>query len=354
MKLLVLSRYAKLGASSRYRMYQYLPFLRSQGYEVTVAPLLSDRYVANMYSGKRAPVVDVIQSYVRRVFALLQSNRFDLIWLQREALPWIPESLESLLLKPGVSYVVDYDDAYFHRYDLNSSAMIRWTLGKKIDKIMRRASLVIAGNEYIADRARRSEASRVEIVPTVVDLARYPLVPLPESGTFTIGWIGSPVTSHYLSTIRLALKEVCRNGSSRLTLIGAGFLNLADIPVERKAWSELTEVQELQEFDVGIMPLLDTPWEQGKCGFKLIQYMACARPAIGSPVGANKEIISHGIDGFHASTIDEWIQALQILRSDKNLRENMGKMGRSKVERKYNVDVAAPRLEKMLREAARG
>ncbi len=264
MRLLVLSRYTHLGASSRYRMYQYIPFLRSHGYDITVVPLLNDLYVANMYSGKSIPVVDVIRSYVQRLFVLLRSNRFHLIWLQREALPWIPDLLESLLFKSGVPYVVDYDDASFHRYDLNTLSIVRWTLGKKVDRIMRRASLVIAGNDYIADRARRSGASRIEIVPTVVDLTRYPFVPASDNGTFTIGWIGSPTTSHYLSTVSSALKEVCNNASCRLRLIGAGFLNLGDITTERRAWSEMTEVQELLEFDVGIMPLPDTPWERGK------------------------------------------------------------------------------------------
>ncbi len=262
MKILLLSRYDHLGASSRYRSYQYLPYLREQGFDITVAPLLDSVYIQRLYSGRRASLFNVVRSYARRVFQLFQSNRYDLICLEKEAFPWIPAWLESLLFRCGVPYVVDYDDAVFHRYDQHASSFVRWLLGKKIDYVMRSAELVVAGNAYLARRAADAGARRVEILPTVVDLSRYPLVSPPENPVFTIGWIGSPVTSRYLKEVQPALKEVCGDGAARVVAIGAATLDLAEVPLEVKPWTEATEVQGLQQFDVGIMPLPDSPWQK--------------------------------------------------------------------------------------------
>lgn len=353
MRILLLSRYTNAGASSRYRSYQYLPYLRDHGFEVTIAPLLRDLYIERLYARKSIPIFDVIRSYARRVALLLHSQRYDLIWLEYEAFPWTPYWIESLLFKTNVPYMVDYDDAVFHRYDQHTSNGVRWVLGKKIDRVMRGATLVTVGNEYLAKRACDAKALRVEIVPTVVDLNRYPLMPLPKNQNFTIGWIGSPITSHYLKGIEGALRTICQDGTARMVIVGETLFELDGVPVEMRTWSVETEVQEVFKFDVGIMPLVDSPWERGKCGHKLIQYMACGRPVVASPVGVNQKIVEHGVNGFLASDTNEWIKALTILRDNPALREEMGKAGRKKVETQYCTNVTAPRLASLLNEVMR-
>jgi glycosyltransferase involved in cell wall biosynthesis len=282
----------------------------------------------------------------------LKSQKYDLIWLEKEALPWLPAWLELLLLRGRTPYVVDYDDAVFHRYDQHSASVVRWLLGQKIDRVMRNARLVIAGNDYLANRATQAGAKWVEILPTVVDLDRYPLSKAPQNEVFTIGWIGTPLKFfNYIKELAPVLKEICRDGGAKVVAIGAKETNIEDIPLEIKPWSEATEVKEMQQFDVGIMPLTDTPFERGKCGFKLIQYMASSRPVIGSPVGVNAEIIEQGINGFHASSQAEWLQAFQKLKNDRYLRESMGLAGRKLVEDKYNIKITAPRLLQLLQAA---
>lgn len=351
MKILLLCRYGYLGASSRYRFYQYLPYLREQGFEITVSPLLDNVYIQRRYSGQRTSLQKMVLTYVQRICSLLQCARYDLIWLEKEALPWIPSWLESLLYKSRVPYLVDYDDAIFHQYDQHPSSLVRSLVGKKIDQVMHKAAMVIVGNDYLGDRARQAGATKVEILPTVIDLERYPLVSQSENKVFTIGWIGSPLTCGYLREIHPALKEVCRDGTARVVAIGAGGLELEGVPLEIKPWCEATEVQEIQQFDVGIMPLSDSPWEWGKCGLKLIQYMACACPAIGSPIGVNQKIIDKGINGFQASRLEEWVEALQTLKNDRILRQCMGKAGRVKIEQQYCLQALAPKLAQLLREA---
>lgn len=139
---------------------------------------------------------------------------------------------------------------------------------------------------------------------------------------------------------------------ARLRLIGAGKVELPGVPVEYCTWNEATEVALLRTLDVGIMPLVDSPWERGKCGLKLIQYMACGLPVVASPVGVNAQIVRHGENGFLASTPQEWEAALAHLLMCPSLRQRMGASGRALVENQYTVQVQAPRLAKLLRSLA--
>jgi glycosyltransferase involved in cell wall biosynthesis len=346
-RILLLSRYGRLGASSRIRAYQYLPYLSNSGIEVTPAPLLGDRYVADLYTGKRSSLLSILGAYCKRLSTLLKSSRFDLLWIEYELFPWLPDLAEMLLARLGVQLVVEYDDAVFHRYQLHPRALIRTILGNKIDSIMRRAAIVIVGSEYLAERARQAGAKRVEYVPTAVDLDHYPVSVESRNSLYTIGWIGTPVTARYLNLVCPALTEVCIDGDARVTLVGAGHVDLHGVPVLIRPWSEATEAAEIGGFDVGIMPLPDEPWERGKCAYKLIQYMACGRPVVASPVGANTRLVEHGVTGFRAETISDWVRALGALR-DSELRSRMGVAGRAKVEQEYCVQVTAPRLAHLL------
>ena len=349
MKILVLTRYDRLGASSRIRYFQYFPYLETQGIDVTVSFFLDNEYLKRFFAGGRRNFAAIMAAYGRRLRSLLKARSFDLLWIEKEVLPWLPAWAEWWLVHQDIPYVVDYDDALFHRYDQHVSPVVRTLLSRKIDAVMRRADLVIVGNDYLAAHAHQAGAHRVKYLPSVVDLARYKAAPQPLNQTFTIGWIGSPVTAKYLGLVRDALAAVCGDGGTRVVLIGSGETRLEGVSVEVRPWSEDTEVAELQDVDVGIMPLPDQPWERGKSGYKLIQYMACARPVVASPVGMNRQIVENGVNGFLAMSIEEWTRALRTLRDDSNLRARMGRVGRRKIEREYCLQITAPKLCSLLR-----
>jgi glycosyltransferase involved in cell wall biosynthesis len=356
LKVLYLARYGRLGASSRIRGYQYLPYLRDAGLDVTISPLLQDAYLKTLYTGAQPAWSDVFAAYARRVLALGRRRHFDVIWVEYEAFPWLPAALETAALAGSTPYLVDYDDAIFHRYDQHSNRWVRRWLGGKIDTIMKGAATVVCGNEYLAARAHLVGSRRVEILPTVVDLLRYPRCAQPRwiraGDVPVIGWIGSPATAHYLQQVRGPLAAVCQGGKARVRLVGARDPQWTDIPYEVLPWSEDTEVAMLKEIDIGIMPLPDSPWEQGKCGYKLIQYMACGLPVVASPVGVNRHIVTHGVNGFVADTSEQWEAALILLSRDGYFRRRMGAAGRALVESNYCVQVTAPRLVNIIFKAA--
>ena len=345
MRILLLARYSRRGASSRIRCYQYLDFLQNAGIEVTEAPLLDDRYLERLYAGHPPRLTSLVAAYWRRIAALRRRRRFDLIWTQYELLPWLPDVVEAGLAGSATPIVVDYDDAQFHRYDQHANPIVRRILGRKLDRVMRRAAVVVVGNRYLAERAVAAGARDVRVLPSAVDLARYGQVEVPSRrDVFTIGWIGSPTTAPYLRAVSGALQEVADRIPTRIVLVGAGPVALPGLRVELRPWSEATEVAELRTFDVGIMPLTDGTWERGKCGFKLIQYMAVGRPVVASPVGFNTELVQPGQTGLLAASRDEWREALLSLAASPGAATCMGLAGRTLVEAEYSTQAVAPRL----------
>lgn len=355
MKVLALTRYQQLGASSRMRFYQHLPTLAAVGIEVQVAPLFSDDYVRGIQQNRRN-LLDVAGAYAQRMRVLRGNVQHDLLWIEKELLPWLPAWLESAMLSGDVPYVLDYDDAVFHYYDQHRSAVVRGMLGEKHRKLMRRAALVVAGNDYLASYARDAGAARVEIVPTAVDLQRYSQGRLRSTPNLTeipcVGWIGQRATADFLRSLAPLFEQLRREGKGRFTAIGIDAQQLG-LPMASVPWRDDTEVASLQTLDVGIMPLLDGPFERGKCGYKLIQYMACGLPVVASSVGVNRQIVEHGVNGFLAETPAQWAEALQTLLADTALRERMGQAGRRKVESQYCIQVTGPKLASLLMAAAK-
>jgi len=220
MKILILPRYEPLAASSRYRFYQYIPYLNAQGWEITVKPLLSENYIKYLYDKSPLPIRDIIRGYFNRIIQLLNKKNYDLIWLQQELFPWIPSVLENLLVRGNIKIVADYDDAFFHRYDQSKNWYIKNLLKNKIDSVMKYADMVLAGNNYLFERAKLSNEN-VKLFPTVVDINKFKNPNPIKNDFFTIGWIGSPGTAKYLKIIEDALEEVSLDKDIRISLIGA-------------------------------------------------------------------------------------------------------------------------------------
>ena len=353
MNILLLSRYTRLGASSRLRTMQYLPLMAKECIQLQVAPFFDDNYLEALYSRNGARR-SVMKYMLQRIRHMRTHPAPDLIWLEKEALPWIPWLIERALLPHGVPIVSDYDDAIFHRYDKHQRLAVRVVLGRKIARVMAASDLVIVGNKYLADHACNSGAKRVETIPTVVDVDSYDIYPAQKrSDTTRVGWIGTPHTWKELAhPIHTALEPLLKQNQAVFRAVGASTQTETIGSLEILPWTEDTEVSLIHSMDVGVMPMPETPWTRGKCGYKLIQYMACGLPVVASPVGVNCEIVEHGVNGFLAETDEEWRLAVKTLLSDADLRRRMGTAGRKKVEENYSLQVWGPRLAQMLRRVA--
>jgi glycosyltransferase involved in cell wall biosynthesis len=275
------------------------------------------------------------------------------IWVEKEFLPWLPGLFERIPGLLRVPYLVDYDDATFHTYDLHANYLVRLFLGRKIATVIRHAAVVVVGNAYLAKYARAAGANNVVEIPTVVDVDQFIPASAPRSGTvFRIGWIGTPSTAPYLNEVAEPLRKFARKWPAQLVTVGAPTAPLSGVPLEMHPWEEAREVEAIQSFDVGIMPMPDNRWTRGKCGYKLIQYMACGLATVAAPIGANVSIVDDGGTGFLAKTGEDWIRCLEILYKDVDLRADFGRAGRAKVIQRYSLEVAVPVLADALRQAA--
>jgi len=343
MRVLCLPKYDRMGSSSRLRFFQYFDSLQARGVLLNVKPLLSNLYINKLYAGKKSGLI-VVKGYFSRVMLLFKFKHYDIVWLEKEILPWIPAWFELFLIPKTTKLVVDYDDAIFHQYDQHKSSLIRWLLGQKISSVMRRANVVVCGNEYLAIYARKAGAKCVVIIPTVVDTERYFVGDKSENMQIYIGWIGAPSTAHFLKLIEKSLKKIVVCREVKIVAVGANEKQLAGLPIKSVVWTEKGEVEEIQKFDIGIMPLIDRAFERGKCGYKLIQCMACGIPVVASPVGVNSVIVREGVEGYLASSDEEWVSVLLKLIDSAELRKRMGESCRKKVVDNYSLDTAKIKL----------
>lgn len=325
---------------------QYVPALEAAGFQVEVAPFFDDRYLRRLYAGQRN-YLEMVRYFFRRFQVMCSKSPPDMLWVEYEILPWMPWIIEQRLFPADVPVISDYDDAVFHRYDLHRLGPVRWLLGDKIDRFMARSDLVMAGNPYLAERAWQAGARHVEVVPTVVDAAEYKLYQRTEEeeDVLRVGWIGTPQSWNALARpIYEVLSGPLEQSGAIFRAVGAELERARQGRLEIVPWTEEHEVSLIRSMDIGLMPMPDSPWTRGKCGYKLLQYMACGLPVVASPVGVNSQIVEHGVNGFLAESEQDWRQAVLTLLSDAGLRKRMGAAGRARVEKHYSLQVWAPRL----------
>ncbi|WP_075292055.1 glycosyltransferase family 4 protein [Pararhizobium arenae] len=342
------------GPSSRFRVYQFLPYLQAHGIEATVSPLLSSSLAPIVYDkGKTAQKI-LLTGYglLRRLYDVLRSTRYDVVYVLREAFPFGPPLLERLMAAGASRMIFDYDDAIYVSSTAYTNPLDRFRDFSKTEKLIRMADHIVAGSHHLARYAARHKpiVSCISILPTVVDTRDFRPPGQRHGDDFTIGWIGTPRGTAYLRSIREAIITVSRKlPKARFVFVGAEPFDCGGVPVEFRKWTLEREIADIQSFDVGIMPLFDDEEARGKCGFKLIAYMSAGLPVVCSPVGANKDIVSEGVNGYFADTPEAWAKALIRLGENPLLRHQFAEQGRRHVEENFSLDVVAPRLLSILR-----
>ncbi|RYY71920.1 MAG: glycosyltransferase [Chitinophagaceae bacterium] len=329
--------------SQRFRIEQFFPLLDKENIQYTTAPFI-DAATWEILYGKGSQlkkVKGILGGYLRRLkLILFETGKYDVFVIHREAAPLGPPIFEWILAKIlKKKYIFDYDDAiWMPKISSANRFAIYLRCFWKTKFLCRWAYINTPGNHFLEDYAKRSGAKKTILLPTVVDAeVRYrPATHKKPNEVLKIGWTGSHSTLEYLETIKNVLLELKKTHDFKLYVI-------ADVPPSKELehefipWNATSEIEQLKLFDIGIMPLLKESFGEGKCGFKLIQYMAVGIPGIASYTRANAHIVDHAVNGYICNTDEEWLATLKGLIEDKNKRDEMGRLAREKVVTFYSL-----------------
>lgn len=290
-----------LTPSTRYRLLQYIPFFEDKGALVEIK-------TSNNLT-KWSNLAEYIFNDSNHNF-----KHDEIIWIQKKLFParWIWRVARTHQI------VFDFDDAIWTSERTDRSKITNWRAKWKLNFILKKSAVVIAGNQYLADYAS-NYAKRVVVIPTVVNTDLYPLKVHFDRDILILGWIGQSVNFKYLANLENIFKKLNSIVRFKLLVISDKDFQLSSVEVINRRWSAESEIADILDMDIGLMPLEDSDWAKGKCAFKAIQYMAAGIPTVASLVGANAELISDGVDGFLAKSEEDWVQSITQLSANANV-----------------------------------
>ncbi|MBL7982753.1 MAG: glycosyltransferase family 4 protein [Flavobacteriales bacterium] len=329
--------------SQRYRLEQFIGHFEANGYSVVYANLLGRLGDRVLYSRGRLflKLLLLVKAFFRRLRDVWRVKKDDIVIIHREAFLTRGTFFEKALRSRTRHLVFDFDDAIWHMDVSEANKRLSWLKDpSKTDRIIAMADLVIAGNDYLAEHARAFN-SKVVVIPTVIDTARYRPMHRPRAdGRITIGWTGSLTSVAHLALAVPTLRKVQQRFGERVVfrVISDRVFEAEGLHVENVRWNSATEVEDLAPIDIGIMPLPDNEWSRGKCGFKGLQYMGMGKAVVLADIGVNKVIVQHGVNGLLAATSIDIETHLVHLVEDAELRTRLGAEARRTVEDRYSVN----------------
>lgn len=368
MRLLVLTSYPRTAACTRFRVCEYLPYLQAAGVDAELWPFLDEGFLASFYAtGRRLhKAVGILKSTVRRLRVLIQSRRFDGVFVQRESALVGPAWLEALLVRRvGLPLVFDLDDALWLDASRASTHPLAARLLKspgKTDQLIRMAYSVIAGSKYLAAHAEALGA-HVRVLPTVVSSRQWTPLPGRLDGQFaspseapTIGWIGTHSTAAQLDMVVPALRALAQRGRRfRVRVVGGErTVDVPGVQVESVPWRLDRELDDFRRIDIGLAPMFDDEWSRGKCAFKQVQYMSVGVPMVSSRSGAATELLVPENNALIAECPGDWVRHIERLLTERELRRSLARAGRALVEESLCIERQAPAFVGAIRDALLG
>jgi glycosyltransferase involved in cell wall biosynthesis len=329
--------------SQRFRFEQYFDLLKRNGIEYAVEPFWSLAAWKILYKPGQAlaKTIHLKIGLWMRFWHVLRSLSYDWVFIHRECAPLGPPVFEFIMAKVFRKKIIyDFDDAIWLPNTSEENKLAgRLKFHSKVRLICRWSYRISCGNEWLADFARQFN-SRVVVNPTTIDteyLHNPNLFPKKNNEKIVIGWTGTHSTLVYLTQLIPVLQSIEKNYSVIVRVISNKNPQLPLQGFEYLPWRKETEIQDLNSFDIGLMPLTEDPWSNGKCGFKALQYMALNIPCLASPVGVNTNIIKHSVNGYLCHSNVDWEQTLEKLIESSELRESVGAAGRQTVVERFSV-----------------
>jgi glycosyltransferase involved in cell wall biosynthesis len=346
-------------ASSWHRALQFFPLLRQHGIEARAALPVPDHLYQRLVEQGDGRLTSKLLFYnlflAARLCDVVSAGRFDVVVIQRDLFPFGPPLLERLLRARNPAIVYDTDDATYERPVFTPSTPFqRWRRFDKVVEVVRQARAVSVATEPLAAWARRY-TDRVSVVPMALDLRRY--APLrrcaPVSEPVVIGWMGTGGGIRYLEALAPVLRDLARSVPIRVRVVSgaADAVTLTGVPVDRRRWHPRTALADAASFDVGLVPLADTPFERAKFPFKLLQYQALGVPSVCARVGAAATLVEEGHTALLAESPEEWRTQLERIIRDTPLRRALRATALATIEQRYTIERVEPLLEIVLRSA---
>jgi glycosyltransferase involved in cell wall biosynthesis len=328
--------------SQRFRVELLEPYLQQADVHYHVAPFMDINTWNKLY--KQGSILQkawgIFKGYLKRIKTIfLDVPRYEYIFIHREAAPLGPPVFEWIIAKLWRKKIIyDFDDAIWIANTSAANKLAAWfKCFWKVQYICKWSYKISAGNDFLCNYAKQYN-SNVSLMPTCVDIEKQ------HKGTKThtnnkpiVGWTGSHSTLPYINTIIDVIKELQNEIDFTFLIIANKKPNLTLKDWQYIEWNEGTEIDDLLKMDIGIMPLEADAWSEGKCGFKIIQYLSLGIPAIASPVGVNKIILEEGINGFLCTSPAEWRTRIKMLLENCDLRKQFGKLGQQKITTNYSI-----------------
>lgn len=324
----------------RFRFEQYLDYLGEKGFSYDFSFLLSENDDRVFYSQGNyfRKFLIFLKSILLRFSDLRRLKNYDIVFIYREAVMFGSAFFEKRFKKKGARIILDFDDAIWLMDVSEGNKKLSWLKRpSKTADILKLSDMAFVGNSHLAAYAEQYNQN-VKIVPTTLDIQKMNIKKDVANGKICIGWTGSHTTLKHFELAIPFLKRIAEKFPVKIKIISDISLDNSELEFDFCRWNKDTEMEDLSDFDIGIMPLPDDEWARGKCGFKGLQYMAIGIPAVLSPVGVNTEIIQDGENGFLARNDDEWIEKLSQLIESADLRKKIGAAGRQTVEERYSFN----------------
>jgi glycosyltransferase involved in cell wall biosynthesis len=327
--------------SQRFRFEQYFDFLEANDFEVEIYPFINQSTWKTLYGEGKVfnKAWGILMSFARRFALLFKLHQADFIFIHREAAHIGPPIFEWIIAKVlRRKYIYDFDDAiWLPNYSESNARFHRLKAYWKVRYCMKWASQITAGNAYLADYALQYNQN-VQVIPTTIDTENHHNVMTNhDSQELVIGWTGTHTTMHYLDELMPILRKLEQKYTFTFLVISNQSNDYDLKSLKFVKWNKETEIEDLAKINIGVMPLKQDIWSEGKCGFKGLQYMALEIPTIMSPVGVNSTIVQNGINGFLVESQEEWYEILEKLILEKEVRIQIGKAGKSRIDQAYSV-----------------
>lgn len=324
----------------RLKYEQYFDYFRNRGIEVEVSSFISDDFQKIIYKKGYfyLKVFYTLAGYIRRIKDIFRLKKFDGLYIFLYVTPFGFPVFEYIFTKIQPNFIYDIDDLVFLKRKNQINPIVEKIRGRsKVPFLIKKARHVITCTPFLDEYARKFTHRTTDISSTIDTDSYVPTNPYSNSKTIVIGWSGSHSTSSYMYLLQNVLHKIKLKYDVHILVIGDSSFSYSDIPVEAIPWNKETEVKDLQRIDIGLYPLPDEKWVYGKSGLKALQYMALGIPTIATAIGANFRIIEDGISGLLVKTEEDWLEAIERLILDPELRASIGRQARNRVETLYSI-----------------